>query len=489
MPSVGGVAAPAARADDRAAMRAAQRTVFGFAWGLSALCALCVDFPSWSWSPAPSVAAVGMGAAALHLVLRPGHARALPILAGASLPFYAARMPLMPNHFLFACLVDVAIVLACVQRRSWRGAESFAPVGRWMLVALYLLAVLHKLNHDYLDPEVSSAWALYRETAARLPALLPTWPSLAGPTIAGSLAVEAGMPLLLALRSTRRAAFAVAVAFHGFLALHPNPYVLDFSVLVLATLTLFLTEEEARRALGGSPARALRRGRAALPALSRRAQVAATLAPAAAALVAAVTSTPMDPETARALAPLRTAPGAAAVALFAAGLVVPLLRGPPSAPPARPWAVPRSALGAAAALGLVVANGLTPYTGLKSQTSFSMFSNLRCEGGETNHLFLPMLSDGPGARARAVEVIDASDPEILLARDRGERVVWFEARRRLARQEGAFMTWREHGRVVTADRRGEPGHELFTPIPVWTRKLVVYRLSVPPPGAPVPNRH
>ena len=38
---------------------------------------------------------------------------------------------------------------------------------------------------------------------------------------------------------------------------------------------------------------------------------------------------------------------------------------------------------------LVVLNGFAPYLGLKTQTSFSMFSNLITENGKTNHFFIP----------------------------------------------------------------------------------------------------
>ena len=38
---------------------------------------------------------------------------------------------------------------------------------------------------------------------------------------------------------------------------------------------------------------------------------------------------------------------------------------------------------------LLFANGLMPYLGLKTETSFAMYSNLRTEGGYSNHWLLP----------------------------------------------------------------------------------------------------
>ena len=38
---------------------------------------------------------------------------------------------------------------------------------------------------------------------------------------------------------------------------------------------------------------------------------------------------------------------------------------------------------------LLVANGFLPYLGAKTETSFAMYSNLRTEGGQTNHWLMP----------------------------------------------------------------------------------------------------
>lgn len=42
-------------------------------------------------------------------------------------------------------------------------------------------------------------------------------------------------------------------------------------------------------------------------------------------------------------------------------------------------------------VALLIFNGMTPYLGLKTETSFTMFSNLRTEGGRNNHLFMPFI--------------------------------------------------------------------------------------------------
>src|SRR5262249_33989411 len=61
---------------------------------------------------------------------------------------------------------------------------------------------------------------------------------------------------------------------------------------------------------------------------------------------------------------------------------------------------------------LIVWNGLNPWIGLKTQTSLSMFSNLRSEG-EGNHLFLKRIDLFP-YQADMVEVVK-SEPDVLAA--------------------------------------------------------------------------
>ena len=42
------------------------------------------------------------------------------------------------------------------------------------------------------------------------------------------------------------------------------------------------------------------------------------------------------------------------------------------------------------AAGLAGLNALAPYLGLKTVATWTMFSNLRVEGGRTNHMFIPV---------------------------------------------------------------------------------------------------
>jgi hypothetical protein len=66
---------------------------------------------------------------------------------------------------------------------------------------------------------------------------------------------------------------------------------------------------------------------------------------------------------------------------------------------------------ALAVVALVFLNGLSPYLGLKTETSFAMYSNLRTEPGFENHLFMPALALAP-YQSELVLVTAASDHEL-----------------------------------------------------------------------------
>ena len=93
-------------------------------------------------------------------------------------------------------------------------------------------------------------------------------------------------------------------------------------------------------------------------------------------------------------------------------------RGKPSAPPGgQPRRAPAPPGGARVAAAVVVAVGAAPYVGLRTHPAFAMFSNLRLEGGASNHwLFTPRILRridlGGGAMADAVSVLRATSPAV-----------------------------------------------------------------------------
>jgi hypothetical protein len=98
-----------------------------------------------------------------------------------------------------------------------------------------------------------------------------------------------------------------------------------------------------------------------------------------------------------------------------------------------------------ATLALVVLNGTSQYLGLKTETAFTMYSNLRTEAGYNNHLFLPALRVA-GFQDDVVEVLETDLPELERFVGGEEWVTWFEFRRLTSAAKREFrVRYRRNG--------------------------------------------
>jgi hypothetical protein len=329
---------------------------FAFLWAF-ALLSHQVGYEMVAASPLDAALTVS----ALAVMVLPEVPLLLAVLAAVHGATVFQHLPFVFHHWYFSSLVSLAIVLASVsawvQSRSGSGARpldpfwaAFAPAGRWSLVILYFISGFHKLNTDFFDPEVSCALVLFEELGARLGGV--AHPEELGPLLMGAtVAVELGLPTLLVVPRLRRAGVVLGVLFHLTLALAGYP---RFSAIGIALLALFLP--------------------AGLPAVSPvlRAVAVAVLLP-------GVLFGSLDGDALFLWATI--AIGAAVVEhASTAG---------PGAQERRP-AEAKAAWAAQLASALVLLSGINPYIGLNTNLTFSMYSNLRTEGGDSNHLLVPV---------------------------------------------------------------------------------------------------
>ena len=398
------------------------------------------------------------------------------------------------NHWLFAAFLNLAILLAAgvlvlSRRDRLTPADlflTFAPAGRAALLVLYFFAVLHKLNWDFLNPEVSCATTLYGEiaTAYALPA--PGWFLGALPTL--TLVVELAIPLLLIIPKTRVAGVLLGVCFHAALATSPAHTYSDFSSTVYAGYFLFLPydfvgslrADWSASAFGRWVAwqwdegwlRHLVRGSlfliVALIAVNWWHQ----------AYYGPAVFTRLAPSTLRAAL-------IAVWCLYALTLLAVLVRAAWAMSlrrVTRPLLAARPRNAALVAVPFIVVplllfNGLNPYFGLKTESSFSMFSNLRTEGGQTNHLFIPTGTQVFDYQKDLVEVLASSDP-VLQGIAEDEHALLFpysEFRNRVASKKRASVTYLRNGQRHNVARIGNDP-VLSQPIPFHERKLLDFRL-------------
>ncbi len=371
--------------------------------------ARAVQVHEWIWDRDP------LGALTLvlggSLAFRPGSATLFLSAVGARLAYFAARLPDVHNQELIEAQILVGVLVVWLVRRPDNDDERFAavaPVIRAAVVVVYWAAAFQKLNVDFLDVEVGCSATIWRASVERwgMPA---AWASFGYAASLATLAAEAGLPVLLVVRRTRSVGLLLALAFHLWLAVDMGVYA--FSAMMFFCLTAFTPSGWVRRWNQiGSPRRlvlsiVVLTGAAA--ALGVWLTVGARLS-----ILGLVWWCELG------------------VAFLAASLYA--ARGSLGADePAFPAGGPRGLYWVSAVLILV--NAVSPYVGLKTMTSLSMYSNLRTEGRYWNHLIVPRAVKVFGFQDDLIEITASDDPIFQAIADRGELLPRFELRRRLRR--------------------------------------------------------
>ena len=421
------------------------------------------DGTSWSWM---------LLASSLALLARPRAVVCLVVYALTQIGFHALTAHTPWNHGLFIALMNVAIVVSVARVYLWaRQADAgitreaiidhFAPALRLSLILLYGFACLHKLNWDYLNPDSSCAGQVltWLNTKYRV---LPTgvWMTTVG--IWSSLFIEGLVPILLCFRYTIRVGLVLGFVFHLLLSQFGGLY--GFAAAMYAVYYLFLPS-------------------------SFTADVAVRL------------------ETIRQRLRLdgvhtRISPVIAAM-IFASGLLLHQYRGSSAlgvglwwwnvwvlavlgcfgrefvlalrtTQPATlvPGSLPLSAIPL-----LVVYNGLCPYLGLKTETSWSMYSNLRTEI-RANHVFVPGWLKMAGYQDDLVEIVETSLPQLERYRQDGLLLTFVEFRRICGVARGDFrVTYKRNGLLRVLESAGGVSNDpVATNAPGWlTNTFLIFR--------------
>ena len=323
---------------------------------------------------------------------------------------------------------------------------------RWGLVVLYIWAAIQKLNVDYFNPEVSCAVSMNAEIAAYFP-FLPFSGWILHATIWGTFFFDFAIALCLLVPRTRTLGFVLAIFFHLWLGLHRAFGVYSFSALVFGILVLFLPcaalphlRETWRRQL-------LRLGGGDIATGRVRALRSAVVS----ICVVMVAQLCCYLVMGRSLETFWTANriGFVLFAIWGTWIsicyLIALRRSRGNASTlcyhGRPtWAW----LG----LALVIFNGVWPWIGLKTQTAFSMYSNLRSER-EGNHFFLRRV-DLFDYQTDMVELV-SSEPDLLAIGPRprgiqqfanpGRIFPYFELRRLVSETEGDVRLAERHDNI------------------------------------------
>lgn len=314
------------------------------------------------------------------LLLNPERVWAIATFAIGHALILSLQLPDAANHSVLALLVDACLVAGCV--RVWWRREHDALASRtlWdavqgplkaILVVVYFFAVFHKLNTSFFDPAVSCAVSqpLKMLTLHGFHGLHETSPFAFN--IYFTLVMEAAIVVLLCRGQTVHVGALLGLFFHvglGWARFY------DFATVAFALYLFFFSWSDISERL-----------------TKIRGWVAANFLVCCAAL--ALTSVVFygvrgDPVIVHGSRWSFTAD--TLICLFWTAAVVPLLlpiyRAPLHVPSESRW----SGLAIAWIFPVIAfVNGATSYLGLKTVANYSMFSNLRTEGGETNHFLVP----------------------------------------------------------------------------------------------------
>lgn len=460
---------------------AADPRVRGFAMWAVAF-GLGVVYHEWQAGPELVSVHTAAGIAALVLLLRPTSLRRLVAVFVLLVVELAVNLPEPLNHDILLAGGAVAALVDLAWQRA-RGAapvggatfffDRVAPVFRVAFIVMWFAAALAKLNDGFLSADTSCALWIVDSIPLVDTGVLP--PPVRAVIVAATMVTEFSIPVLLLMRRTRLAGIALGWMFHFIAALAGHT---AFSGVGWSMYLLFLPTGT----LAAMADVANERWRGLAPGARAR-LVAAWRHPAAAPILIclwliAIVALQQLPEVwlnrARrygamlpyvALAPvwawlvwqgLQRRAGAVGDASAAASLRLHAVG----------WVV----------VALVFVNALTPYVGLKTRYSFTMYSNIRTEADLWNHLVIPRavrfaeLEDDLVRVTRVSGTGDDSDVAAII----GRQVPTGEARRVLARHPAASAVYELDGRQVRAEPvSSDP--TIGTPLPLGTAKLAGFR--------------
>jgi len=423
---------------------------------------------------------------ALGVLFRPRSVVRFAALTAVDIVVTALDLPFVGDHRLLEMICGVVVLgyLGWMTLRARRipaaGAvfAGIAPFLRASMIVVYAFAALAKMNAAFLDPASSCATWILRQGVWFAPSLLAGrwWAEAA---IWGTVLTEAALPILLAIPRTRLLALVLGIGFHTVLALAGN---VPFTALAFAFFVAFLPLNARQRA--GS----LLTGRRGLPRWVAQTRSWRGSRPLLFALLvggwlvgAALGPTKSSPgllgtPAAEASPVIGDGTRLVVVILALGGLVLLLsLRMAPSLPvsPKR-WHGIRHPIVVTGTLALII-NGFCPYLGLKTDTSFAMFSGLRTEPGTWNHLFVPQAVRVFGYQDDLVRVLASNDPALVARSSNGARLVYLALDDYVRSHPGTVATYtafEDHG-VRTLGP--------LPPGPTFAERIAPFR-DVPPPG-------
>ena len=451
-------------------------STFAPLWGIAMTFSLAADPLKFAGQGGLVMMALLWGGAvgSILLMVHPRSTLLLGALAALSVALYVWRLPVASNNKTISAFMNgaVLVVLGVLVARGLRGEtlretayEHLRVIARGLLAVMYIYGIFHKINTDFLHPDVSCAVGLYKPLAA--PFGLSD--NLIGRYL--SIYITFIVETITIVGLYWRRFFAVGLicglVFHYVIPISAFSWYMDFSSLVLALYALSIPKAVS----GKLYADAVQILRPVRKRLGRLAVLAPGLMVAAAAVAVVLMVSLGQPHREFIMVyhsvwivVWSMVGGVAIVAMTRAAIEHLPYEGPRSPrQPAWLYLIP----------GAMFLMCLSPYVGLKTESSVNMFSNLHTEGGVSNHLLLPKPPYLFGYQKDLARLLDSSDPYIdhLAAQD--QYMVMLSLKEYLRKRPNVWVTYESngqlHSRVRSADFQGRDANLI-------ERNLLVFKL-------------
>lgn len=227
-------------------------TAFAPVWAAAALFSIAGDRDAIFIRLGPTHALLAWAAigCAVGLVLRPRSERLLFALVGLMLVRYGIAMPVASNNKMISAFMNAGILLVAAQARLAHSNREelrdliynrIRVIARALLAVMYFYGIFHKINTDFLDPNVSCAVSLYIPLAQGF----GLDGSLAGKYLAiwATFIVEGIAIVSLYWKRYFAVGLLLALVFHFVIPISVYSWYMDFSSLVFALYILSVPRE------------------------------------------------------------------------------------------------------------------------------------------------------------------------------------------------------------------------------------------------------
>ncbi len=438
--------------------------VFSVMWGMAMMLSVSSLTRTLGGHSGIALAAITWGAlvTAGLLMMNPRKTALLALLAALMITQYLLRLPVIGNNQTIAFFMNTGILVAlaaqALQNKTRGGRrdsiyEQVRVIARALLAIMYFYGIFHKINLDFLNPAVSCASALY-QPLTRPFGLHDSTLGMYG-AIAATFIVETIAIVCLYWRRFFWVGILVTLPFHYVIPISGYSWYMDFSSLVFALYMLSVPREVAS-GLYSSGVALVRRLPRLRPGVSALLALGAALLMASAIVIALSNFFPGRGE--RYLwhsvwLLVWAVFGGVAMVLIVRAALLELPYRDQEMRVSQPWwvyAIPT----------ILFVNCMSPYIGLKTESSIAMFSNLHTEGGVSNHLLFRRPPYLFNYQSRAARIIDSSEPEIReVAKGGNYGMVEHDIALRLAYDPQRWITYEIQGqryeRVTDATFSGE----------------------------------